>query len=374
MHVCIDYRPALHEATGVGTYVRGLLRGLGEGYPQDRYVALSASLRHRLDLPPELVAAGVEPLDVRFPVRLLDWLWHRRRWPPVEVWSGPVDIAHSPSPMLLPARRARQLVTVHDCYYLRAPEDVAGPVRRDYVPLTRRAVADADAVLTVSETTRRELMQLLGTPADKVHVTPLAVEPHFRPQPAPGPGERARQGLPDRYLLFVGRREPRKDPATLLKAFAKVRESRPELSLLLVGPPGHRWEEIWEAAPERARQGTVCLPHRTPHELPAVYAGAEALLLPSRWEGFGLTALEAMAVGTPVVAARAGALPEVLGDAPLWIEPGDAEGLAAACLRLLEDPEARRACGDAGRARAATYSWSRTAERTHAVYQRVAGT
>lgn len=373
MHVCIDYRPALHEATGVGTYVRGLLSGLTRRFPAHRYTALSASLRHRLRLPFEW-ADEIEPVDIRLPVRLLDWMWHRTGWPPVELWTGPIDIAHSPSPMLLPARRGRRLVTIHDCYFLRHPEDVAGTIRRDYVPLTRRAAQEADGILTVSETTKDEIVELLGIPSERVHVTHLGVESHFHPRSRPDAEERARLDLPTRYLLFVGRREPRKNLPVLLLAFERVRSEHPDVELVLVGPPGHRWERTWADAPATVREATVLQPHRQSSELPAVYAGAEALLLPSRWEGFGLTALEAMATGTPVVAARTGALPEVLGDAAAWVDPDDPDELAATCARVLEDREFHRRLAKHGKARASRYSWIRTAERTEAAYRRVLAT
>lgn len=371
MHVCIDYRPALHESTGVGTYVRGLLRALAARFPDDSYTAFSASIRHRLSLPAGL--ERVRPRDARLPVRALDWMWHRHHWPPLELLVGPIDIAHSPSPMLLPTRRARQIVTVHDCYFLRHPEDVMGPIRRDYVPLARAAVAQAAAVLTVSETTKREVVELMQAPPEKVHVTPLAVEAGLRPAAPPDAAARAALGLPGRYLLFVGRREPRKDLPTLLEAFARVVREEPEVGLVLVGPPGLRWTETWEAAPAAARAATVQLPHRSSGVLGNVYAGAEALLLPSRWEGFGLTALEAMAVGTPVIAARAGALPETLGEAAEWVEPGDVEGLARACLQLLGSPARAAALAAAGHEQARRFCWRASAEATRRAYTWVLG-
>lgn len=371
MRVCIDYRPALHQATGVGTYVRGLLRGLLATHPDDRYTAFSASLRHRLEIPAAL--RGVEPLDVRFPVRWLDWLWHRRGWPPVELWSDRIDVAHSPSPMPMPARRAARLITIHDCYFLRHPEDVEGPIKRDYVPLVRAAAESSDAVLTVSETTREEIVDILGLPESRVHVTPLAVEPEFRPADPPDAEERAELSIPQRYLLFVGRREPRKGLDTLLEAFETIHAEEPDLELLLVGPPGLRWEESWKRASESVRGATICLSHRGSDTLPRLYAGAEALVLPSRWEGFGLTALEAAACGVPVVATRAGALPETLGEAAEWATVDDADDFAAACLRVLRSPERSAELRTAGLDRAAGYDWNRTAERTHEVYRAVAG-
>jgi glycosyltransferase involved in cell wall biosynthesis len=376
MHVCLDYRPALHEGTGVGTYVRGLLRGLLQAFPDDRYTAFSASLRNRLELPPEL--GGATPVDARFPVRLLDWLWHRRSWPPVDRWAGAVDIAHSPSPLPMPSRGAG-VITVHDCYFLRHPEHVVGPMRRDYGPLIRRATVVADAIMTVSATTREELCDLLEVDDAKVHVAHLGVEPEFRARGELSEEEsivrrertRARFDLRRPYLLFVGRREPRKDLGTLLRAFDLVVERYPELELVLVGPEGHRWEDTWKGASRRVRDRTRVLPHQHSVTLAELYAASEALLLSSRWEGFGLTPLEAMAVGTPVAATRVGSLPEVLGNAAAWADPGNAESLASATTRLLEDAAYRNEMIGAGRRRADGYRWRRTAEATHSVYRQL---
>ncbi len=367
MRICIDYRPALHESTGVGTYVKGLLYGLLECYPDERITAFSASWRHRPDPPKEL--EGARFVDARFPVRLLDLLWNRGAWPAIERWVGPQDLVHSPSPLPLPTRTARQVVTVHDCYFLRHPEDVDGPMRRDFAPMLKRALESADGIITNTETTRRELLELVDIPEQRVHVTLLGLDPAFEGHEAPV----ARiAGLPARYLLFVGRREPRKDPRTLLQAFDLILDHDPDQHLVLVGPDGLRWDQTWAAASERARARTIRMPHESTERLAGIYAGAEGLLLPSRWEGFGLTAIEAMAMGTPVIATRCGALPEVLGNAAIWFDVGDARALADACLGLADDPERRRRLVARGTERARRYRWQNTARRTHELYRQLA--
>ncbi len=369
MHVCIDYRPALREGTGVGTYVRGLLAGLVRCHPEAEYSAFSASWRDRLSLDAEL--AEVRPLDARVPVRLLDWLWHRREWPPVERWAGKVDVTHSPSPLLLPSRHARTVVTVHDCYFLRHPSDVSGVVRRDYVPLMRDAIGRADAVVAVSETTRAELQEFIGLPADRVHVTYNGVADIFRPVPDASNVLQTQLGIERPFVLFAGRREPRKDLPTLLAGFAALLDQFPDLDLVLVGPDGAGWADTWSQAPAALTSRIRLLDHQPADRLAALYSAAEILLLPSRWEGFGLTAVEAMACDTPVVAARAGALPEVLGDAAEWFDVGDAEGLSAACAGLLEDSTRRADFVRLGRERAATYTWDRTAALTFDLYEQL---
>jgi len=369
MHVCIDYRPALREGTGVGTYVRGLLAGLVRRHPEAEYSAFSASWRDRLNLDPDL--AGVRPLDVRVPVRALDWLWHRRQWPAIERWAGGVDVTHSPSPLPLPSRHARTVVTVHDCYFLRCPADVSGVVRRDYIPLMRDALRRADAVVAVSETTRDELRELIGLPPDRVHVTYNGVADVFRPVPAASDLIRRQLGIERPFMLFAGRREPRKDLGTLLAGFAALLDRFQDLDLVLVGPDGFGWADIWSQASPALTARVRLLEHQPARLLASLYSAAEVLLLPSRWEGFGLTAVEAMACDTPVVAAHAGALPEVLGDAAEWFDVGDAAGLAAACSRLLEDSARRADLVRLGRDRAAMYTWDRTATLTYELYEQL---
>lgn len=367
MHVCIDYRPALHESTGVGTYVRGLLAALVSAFPDDRHTAFSASWKHRLAPIP-----GARVRDVRLPVRLVDWLWHRGQWPPVERWVGELDIAHSPSPMIVPTRRARRLITVHDCYFARQPDDVSGAVRRDYVPLVADSLRRADAVIAVSETTKQELQELFDVAPERIHVTYNGVDAAYgRGSAAEKQAARAALGVERPYLLFVGRRDPRKDLGTLLAGFAQLADLHPDLRLLLVGPDGYRWEEVWAAAPRIARQRSRCMIHQPSAALAALYDGAEALVLSSRWEGFGLTAVEAMASGTPVVSSRAGALPEVLGEAAAWFDIGDVAGLAGACDRAISDSGYRRDLIAAGHGCAARYTWKNAAQRTRAVYQQL---
>lgn len=373
MRICLDYRSALSTGTGVGTYVRNLLAALAYAYPDDTVTAFCASWRDRA--PNSLASANVVVADRRIPVRALDRLWHRWNWPPVEHFVGQQDIAHSPYPMLLPARTARQVISVHDCFFLRAPETVYGTVLRDYVPLARDAARRADAILVPSESTAAEATELLEADRGKVHVIPLGVDPLFLDPPKRDEMVarklREQYDLGPDYLLFVGRREARKNLGALLEAMAEIVAGGDDAILVIAGPEAPGWENIWAAAPEPARQRTRLLPHVPIEELVYLYAGASALVMPSVWEGFGFPALEAMAMGTPVVASRAGSLPEVLGDAALWADPDDPGTLVDACRLLLRDRAIALDYGQRGPAQARLYPWEKTAELTHSVYQQL---
>jgi glycosyltransferase involved in cell wall biosynthesis len=372
MRIVLDFRPALHQGTGVGTYVHNLAMALCEGFPDDTYTLFSASWKHRVN--GSRTPAGAQVADWKIPVAALDWSWHRWRWPAVERFAGDADIAHSPSPMLLPSRRARAVVTVHDCHFLRHPEDVFGPVRRDYVPLARQAASRADAVLTVSETTAADVEELLAVPRARIRVTPLGVDrAWFGAAPESAAPLLQRHAVDRPFLLFVGRRERRKDLGALLAAFDLLLAAGEDLQLVLAGTDAPGWEQTWDAATPRVRGGTRLMPHQDAACLAGLYAAAAVLAMPSRWEGFGLTGLEAMACGTPVVASRVGSLPEVLGDAALFAAPGDAAAMAEQCRRLLHDSELARRMSAAGRVRAAGFRWTETARRTHALYRELAG-
>ncbi len=369
MHVCIDYRPALREGTGVGTYVRGLLGGLVRRHPETTYTAFSASWRDRLELPTDLT--GVTPADARIPVRLLDKLWHSYQRPGVERWAGAIDVAHSPSPLALPSSHAAEIVTIHDCYFLREPDRMSGVVRRDYVPLAQAAAARAEAILTVSETTRNEVIELLGVAPERVHVTYNGGGDNYCPVAGAREKVRAKFGIERPFVLFAGRREYRKDLPTLLAAFDRLLQRYNDLELVLVGPAGDAWDSTWATAPSAVQARTTTMEHQTQQDLELLYGAAQALVLPSLWEGFGLTGIEAMACGTPVVAAEAGAMPEVYGDAAEWFPAGEHDALAHALDRVLSDEDRRKELIGAGHARADLYTWDACAEVTHAVYKDV---
>ncbi|MEE3274226.1 MAG: glycosyltransferase family 1 protein [Acidobacteriota bacterium] len=371
MRIVLDFRPALRQSTGVGTYAHNLILALAKSFPEDSYTAFTASWRDRANL--SVLPEVVEVTDWRIPVRVLDWTWNRLQWPSVERLVGNIDIAHSPSPMLLPARRARTIITVHDCYFMRHPEDVFGPIRRDYVPLARRAAEVADAIVVVSETTAIEAEDLLGIGRDKIHVTPLGVRQEFFRAPAANHRFLRRYGIDRPFLLFVGRREKRKDLDTLLQAFDELSAETDDLQLLLVGPDAPGWGDTWANTSDRVRQRTRIAPHQSMESLLAIYAAATALVMPSRWEGFGLTGLEAMATGTPVIASEVGSLPEVLGSAALFAPPKDSATMAEQCRQVLHDTTLATELGNEGRKHAASFRWSRTAQRTNELYHSLGG-
>jgi glycosyltransferase involved in cell wall biosynthesis len=361
LRILLDYRPALRQRTGVGEYVHEMAAALTRLLPpSDSLTLFSSSWKDRLS-PNPLPAARV--VDAKVPVRVLNLAWHRLEWPPVERFAGPVDIAHSAHPLLMPARAARQVVTVYDLDFLDHPERTRAEIRRDYASLAAPHAQRASAVVTISTFTAGEIARRLGVPRDRVVICSPGAPP-WKPRAA---------AAPRGPILFMGTLEPRKNLGTLLAAYAKLREMDP------VAPP------LWLAGGTTEASGpwleTMTRPPLRGHVTHLgyieaarrydLYAQASMLVLPSHLEGFGMTVLEAMTAGVPAIVSTGGALPEVAGDAAQIVEPDDVQGFATAMKRYLDDPASAAAATARGLRRSANYSWDASARTLLAAYSRV---
>jgi glycosyltransferase involved in cell wall biosynthesis len=370
MHFGLDVRPSLTRPTGVGTYVLGLLERLPRLAPEDRFTYFSASLKERY--PAGHWPGNVRLVDRRLPVRGLNLAWNRLGWPPLDRLVGaPLDLVHSPYPLLVPARRGKRVVTVHDLFFLKHPEMVGGEVRRDYVQLVRKHVARADGVICVSEYTAAEARRLLDVPEEKIAVTPHGIEPAYYDAPtAEEVDERLRRlGLPRGGILYLGSDEKRKNLVTLVMAYLTLSRRRPQVPPLVLVGPGSQWAQGGSRVGPQIR-ATGYLDRG---DVRALLAASAMLVLPSLEEGFGLPVVEAMASRLPVVCSNGSALSEVAGDAALLVEPRDANAVAQAVERLLDDPRLAASLRERGLARSRQFDWQRTAELTLAFYRKVLG-
>jgi glycosyltransferase involved in cell wall biosynthesis len=362
VRILVDYRPALRERTGVGEYIHQLVRAYTAAHTEEDVLLFTSSWRDR----PSATAAadtGARVIDRRVPVSILNYLWHRREWPPIEMLAGAVDVAHSAHPLLMPARDAAQVVTIHDLFFLSSADHTRAEIRRDYPALAAAHARRAHAVVTSTQYGMRQIVTRLGVEPDRIYLCPpgaptwrtLGREPHV-PE--------------DGCILFLGTLEPRKNVGVLLDAYTRALVRRPTLPRLVLAGRATAAASTW-----LARLRTAPLSGRVTHlgyvldaSREELYQSARVLVMPSLDEGFGLPVLEAMSAGVPVIVSSRGSLPEVVGDAGMQIDPADVNALADAIERAVADRDWAMQSARAGLARARTFTWERSARTLHRAY------
>jgi glycosyltransferase involved in cell wall biosynthesis len=371
--VALDATPLLGLATGVGVFCDGALGALAERPGLDvRAFAVSWRRRGLLAL---RVPPGVDAWQRPMPARPLHTLWSRLDHPPVEWFVGPVDVVHGTNFVVPPTGGAGAVVSVHDLTPLHHPE-LCDDATLAYPALIRRALRRGAWVHADSAFVAAEVQEAFDVTPERVRVVSPGVPevPRLSEAEAHSARERLLPADAGRYVLAVGTAEPRKDLPGLVRAFGDVAARHDDVSLVLAGPPG--WgEAALDAAvgASPARRRIVRTGWVEPEDLAALLSGAAVLAYPSRYEGFGFPPLQAMRAGVPVVATRAGSLPEVLGDGALLVEVGDHDGLVESLDCALDDAEARRALIAAGSARVAGFGWERCGAGLEALYRDLVG-
>jgi glycosyltransferase involved in cell wall biosynthesis len=345
----LDATPLLGHRTGIGVYTQRLIAGLA-GAGGVEVVGSAFTLRGATGLRAAL-PASVRERSRPIPARALRAAWARTDFPPVEWLCGRVDVFHGTNFVLPPTRRARGVVSVHDLSFLRYPETVSADSRR-YVELVPRSVRRASTICVLTEAMGAEVAAEYGVDPARIFVTPPGVDESWFAAAPLSESRRAELDLPERYLVAVGSLEPRKNLPRLIEAYGRLRKDDPEApTLVLVGPPG--WGPALElgALPEGAVRLTGYLDDPT---LRSVVAGAQCLVYPSLYEGFGLPPVEALAAGVPVLASDLPVTREVLGDAAMLVSGTDVDALAAGLAAMLRADRA----GDRERRRAQARRWT----------------
>jgi glycosyltransferase involved in cell wall biosynthesis len=351
LRVGVDATPLLGQRSGVGNYVTGLLDGMAQQNEGPEILLTLFSARGSVPAP---LPVRTRAAPRRAPARVLRPTWSRWSWPPVELLTGRVDVFHGTNFVLPPLARAGGVITVHDLAYLKYRETVTGDAA-GYGVLVPDALRRGAHVIAVSQAMADEIMAEYGLPFERVSVAHHGVHPAWSESRPADATTRARLGLPDRYLLFMGNLEPRKNLGTLVRAHAAARRQDPTVPrLVLVGPAG--WGDRWQGSPPDPVD-VVLAGYLGDEDLRATVAGAEAVCMPSHYEGFGLPVLEALAAGRPVLASDIPAHHEVAQGHATLLPADDADAWAQALTRLADTPTDP----DALRSHAATFTWKRSA-------------
>jgi glycosyltransferase involved in cell wall biosynthesis len=358
------------QRTGVANYIFGLLGGLA-AVDRDNAYTVFAKPVHIGQFGIDQANFELVPVDLR--ARGLRLAWEQVGLPR-QVRARRLDVLHSPH-YTMPIRHAsRAVVTFCDMTFLLHPE-LHQPIKRVYFPaMMRWSAHHADRLITISESTRADLVRLRRIAPERVTAVPLAAGEDYRPVPAAETEEAcARHGLrPGHYILYVGVLEPRKNIDRLVTAFGRVAGRIGDLELVIAGKQGWMYDRIFEQVTALGLADRVRFTGYVPQQdLPGLYGGARVFVYPSRYEGFGLPVLEAMRCGVPVVTTNVSSMPEVAGQGALLVDPDDVDGLAGAMLRLIEDPTLAQDLARRGREQAARFSWERCAIETRRVYEQV---
>ena len=358
-----------YRGAGINSYIYHLLRNLGQIGSGYRYTVYLGDRRFA---------------DERLRLHYSRWPTHRPvvriLWEqlvqPMALRQSKVDLLHAMAFAGPLVTSCPFVVTIYDLSFYHFPEAFR-PWNRWYLSIfTARSARRARRVITISESTKRDVVKMLGVPPDRVDVAYCGVDEIFRPLPAAETARfRSERALPDRFILFLGTLEPRKNVQKLVRAYSQWRQVDPDIPRLVVaGGKGWYYGHIFAEVERLGLTGDVIFPgYVIPQELPWWYNAADLFVYPSRFEGFGLPVLEAMACGTPVVTTNVASLPEVAGDAALLVSPDDEAQLVEAMRRALSEVSLRQEMVTKGLAHAADFTWARTARQTLDTYDRALG-
>jgi glycosyltransferase involved in cell wall biosynthesis len=366
VRVALDGTPMLGPRTGIGEVVAGILPALAAD-PSLACSAYALTWRGRGVLAPAL-PAGMHAATRRIPARVVRRAWLRGSWPRIETWTGAVDVVHATNYVPPPAR-VPVLVSVYDLGFVRFPELVNADALQ-YPALLRRGFARGAVAHATSDFVAAEIRAEFDLPEERV----VRVYPGIPPIAGGDATTGRRIAGVERYVLALGTVEPRKNLPVLVEAFDAVAAADPDVALVIAGQDG--WgSDAFTAACDRAthRSRIRRLGYVDDAGRADLLAGAAVLAYPSRYEGFGFPPLEAMAAGVPVVASTGGAVPEVVGDAALLVDPDDTDGLTEALLRALGDDDTRATLVARGRTQVVRFTWDAMVAALVGLYRDLAG-
>jgi glycosyltransferase involved in cell wall biosynthesis len=371
MRIGIDATALPPQPVGAGNYIIQLIRSLSNLDSEFEFVIFAQPSGWKLIAAPERIGfKWVKTPSINPGIRLI---WEQTLFPYL-IRKSEVDLFHSlhyTRPYWL---RCPSVVTFHDMTFFLYPH-LHTRAKRIYFPLAiRLSASSAQAIIANSESTRRDAMRILNIPQNKIVAVKLGVDQNFRVIDDAEVLGRVRKEyqLPDRFILYVGLVEPRKNVPLLIRAYKKLLDQGFSIPLVIVGRFGWNYEEVFAQIMELGVQEQVKFTGYVPGEdLPTIYNLASLSVYPTQYEGFGFPALEAMACGIPVVTTAVSSLPELVADAGILIPPDDESALTQAIGTVLSNPDLRAELARKGPLRAAQFSWTKTAQQTLQVYRQV---
>lgn len=369
MKIGIDIRPLRDTMTGIGRYLYKLLEELSICDTENQYRLFYSNIKGNrpAGLPR---SANMEVLSYRWPGKMITALWAYSQFPVAETFLGDIDVFHAPCFQVPPVRNCATVFTIHDLIPITNPELAIPSAIRHFRPRIKHYARRADIIVAISRATASDIVENLGVQEDKIEVLYQGTTMLQKATTEEVGALREKFGLDRDYILFVGRIEPRKNLPRVLKAF-EISGLYRDLDLVLAGPPGWHMSQFNEAFNFLSCRDSVrILDYVQDRDLAALYSGARLFVFASLKEGFGLPILEAMSVGCPVLTSNCSSMPEVAGDAALYVDPFDIDSISNGLLKIANDSELRSRLSRSGKERVAEFTWEKTAEKMIQIYRR----
>lgn len=376
MRIGLDIRPFLKEETGIGIYFKNFLFHLAQIDNSNEYFLFSSSFKDRFPsqkIPP---FSKMSFRDLSFPVKVLNLLWLRFNWPPLDSFFRiDLDLTHSPTPIILPTR-GKKVVTVHDLFFMEFPQLTDKETRRSLFRKSEQSLRRADGIVVVSHFTKHQIIGRFGLEEEKIKVIYHGMDPKFLADISSEAAKKTKRkySLPSSFILFVGAMEPRKNLLNLIEALKVLHERFERIPLVLVGQRGQDSENVRDTIRQNKLENWVkMLGYLPEEELIHLYHLASVFVFPSFCEGFGLPLLEAMSSGLPIAASSATAIPEIAGDAALYFDPHNFNDIADKIGQAIGDENLRQSIIVKGKERVKDFDWKKTAVETLEFYNEIVG-
>jgi glycosyltransferase involved in cell wall biosynthesis len=368
----IDYTPAYEQGGGIGRLVRDLTAALARLDTETDYrMFVSGAVVKHLPRP---LAPNFQWKPTRISPSWLARIWHRTRLPlPIETFVGDIDLYHATDFVLPPTRsRTKTILTVHDLSFVRVPDAASPGLKRYLDEVVPRSVKKAQHIIADSQATKEDLISFYALEEEKITVLLSGIDPRYTPilSPLLILTMRSKYKIGNSpYLFTIGTIQPRKNYSRVIRALKLLRDTGYDLHLVIAGGKGWLEDEMYKTLDETKLHDSVHLiGFAAEEDIAALYSGAEAVVFPSLYEGFGFPVLEGMACGTPVITSNVSSLPEVAGDAAIMLDPYDIEAIADAIRRVLDDSTLRAGMIERGFAQAAKFSWDNSAKQLQQIY------